>query len=36
MPNHYAAPAEQNSLYTVVAEREGERAKGGKLAAGAY
>lgn len=29
MPNHYAAPAEQNSLYTVVAER-GRESKGGK------
>lgn len=29
MPNHYAAPAEQNSLYTVVAER-GRESKEGK------
>lgn len=35
MPNHYAAPTEQSSLYTVVAER-GRESKGGKLAAGAY
>lgn len=34
MPNHYAVPAEQNSLYTVVAGREGgedrEREQRGK------